>query len=176
MSETTPLMRAGRSWPWTDALGDRGLHFSCGLRGVGKRDGRFVGRRRAHLRRLGAGCSRNQQKREHPSAANGRARNARNGPGSSICKEVPTIHEKRQVGKTEFGNLQLHQICGRVTVRFAELAELAESLAGEGSKLKKRAAIADEVRRAAAGERIRGRAVLPVSRRASRSPRPTRAS
>src|ERR1700761_9799514 len=36
-----------------------------------------------------------------------------------------------------------------VSVRFAELAELAESLAGEGSKLKKRAAIADAVRRAA---------------------------
>ena len=35
-------------------------------------------------------------------------------------------------------------------MRFAELAELAESLAGEGSKLKKRAAIADAVRRAAA--------------------------
>jgi DNA ligase 1 len=37
-----------------------------------------------------------------------------------------------------------------VTVRFADLAELAETLAGEGSKLKKRAAIADAVRRAAA--------------------------
>ncbi len=36
-----------------------------------------------------------------------------------------------------------------VTVRFAELAELAESLAGEASKLKKRAAIADAVRRVA---------------------------
>ena len=35
-------------------------------------------------------------------------------------------------------------------MRFAEQAELAESLAGEGSKLKKRAAIADAVRRAAA--------------------------
>ncbi len=37
-----------------------------------------------------------------------------------------------------------------VTVRFAELAELAGGLANEGSKLKKRAAIADAVRRAAA--------------------------
>jgi DNA ligase 1 len=36
-----------------------------------------------------------------------------------------------------------------VGVRFAELAELAESLAGEGSKLKKRASIADAIRRAA---------------------------
>jgi len=34
-------------------------------------------------------------------------------------------------------------------VRFAELAELAESLAGENSKLKKRAAIAEVIRRAA---------------------------
>jgi DNA ligase-1 len=34
-------------------------------------------------------------------------------------------------------------------VRFAELAELAETLAGEGSKLKKRAAIADALRRVA---------------------------
>jgi DNA ligase-1 len=34
-------------------------------------------------------------------------------------------------------------------VRFAELAELAEALAGEGGKLKKRAAIADATRRAA---------------------------
>jgi ATP-dependent DNA ligase I len=37
------------------------------------------------------------------------------------------------------------------TVKFAELAELAESLASEGSKLKKRAAIAEAIRRAAAG-------------------------
>ncbi len=37
-----------------------------------------------------------------------------------------------------------------VTVSFAELAELAESLAVEASKLKKRAAIAAAVRRAAA--------------------------
>jgi DNA ligase-1 len=35
-------------------------------------------------------------------------------------------------------------------VRFAELAELAEYLAGEGSKLKKRRAIADKIREAAA--------------------------
>jgi DNA ligase-1 len=37
-----------------------------------------------------------------------------------------------------------------VSVRFAELAELAEGLAGEGSKLKKRAAIAEVIRRGAA--------------------------
>ena len=69
-------------------------------------------------------------------------------PHIKIRKGVPTIHGKGVPGEQRFDSLKCRDRAGG-SLRFRELAELAEGLAGEGSKLKKRAAIAAVIRRVA---------------------------